>query len=81
MSVEDEIFFLDKEIDYHAAIHGMARNDFLNALDSVSPDVAAAMIPLLRRRIHLFREVWDLRSQENGTPNLLLFSRGSFDVR
>jgi hypothetical protein len=75
MQIEDEISILDGEIERHAAIHGMTRNDFFAVLDRVRPEVAAAMIPLLKRRVHLFKQIWELRFRENDSQNLLLFSR------
>lgn len=72
--VQAEILALDEEIDAYAAACRMGRAEFFQMLDKVDADTVTAVIPLLERRISLFKRIWSLRTAECKAENVLLFS-------
>jgi chorismate mutase len=75
MTKEKELSLIDQQIDRIASNHGLTRNDFLEILDKVTPEVAKIILPLLKRRLCLLKQIF----KEGVAPNVLLFSRTKND--
>ena len=72
-NIEHELIRINRQIDDRAALAGLPREKFLNALSVVDPLIANEMVPLLKRKIELLKSLW---SQSNSKPNnLVLFTR------
>jgi hypothetical protein len=73
--LENELSQISIELTRYASSFGKDEKTFLDSIETVDAEVAEAIYPLLKRQIHLLKQLWQIKADDQGHSNLVLFSR------